>query len=314
MSGAKQASEQKLDAAELQTEQQAQYVERMPKLLLILLVCLVIAIVVYALLSGVREFAAWGQVGDYLGGIMNPIVAGCALFALALSVRIQRAELKETRDVLAEQSKTAESQRSEQRFFDLMRVYQDTVTAMYVDDAATQPPVTYRAKTVLNALTSVFTAVTPVSRTSQNQIPHLAGRIGRGDGEGQVLMVAALAPWSYMLDHYFRVVYSILREAEETLKGSHWRYAKLFRAQLSADELTLLACDLLRRDPVDAKNRVAIVAKYGLLKHMAEGPLRRYAESILPKEVFGRKYVGRTDAATIALQTSAGPGTQGATA
>lgn len=45
--------------------------------------------------------AAWGQLGDFIGGILNPIVAGAALFWLTQSVRLQKEELAETRAELA---------------------------------------------------------------------------------------------------------------------------------------------------------------------------------------------------------------------
>lgn len=67
---------------------------------------------------------AWGQFGDYFGGILNPIVALGALLLLAVGVRIQndtlreakkqldlqRTELEQTRAVLAQQSEQLASQ------------------------------------------------------------------------------------------------------------------------------------------------------------------------------------------------------------
>lgn len=49
----------------------------------------------------------WGQLGDYLGGLLNPLVALAALSLLALSIRIQRRELSETREVLSQQAQSA---------------------------------------------------------------------------------------------------------------------------------------------------------------------------------------------------------------
>lgn len=49
----------------------------------------------------------WGQFGDYLGGFLNPLIAGAALYWLTQSVRIQHRELAETK---AELAKTASSQ------------------------------------------------------------------------------------------------------------------------------------------------------------------------------------------------------------
>jgi hypothetical protein len=42
----------------------------------------------------------WGTFGDYVGGVMNPLVAACALYWLTMSVRLQKQELAATREEL----------------------------------------------------------------------------------------------------------------------------------------------------------------------------------------------------------------------
>lgn len=50
----------------------------------------------------------WAAFGDYLGGVLNPVVALAALGLLALSVRIQRRELHETKRALQAQAEHSE--------------------------------------------------------------------------------------------------------------------------------------------------------------------------------------------------------------
>lgn len=50
----------------------------------------------------------WAAFGDYLGGILNPIVAFSALMLLARSVGIQKRELAETKRAIQEQARHAE--------------------------------------------------------------------------------------------------------------------------------------------------------------------------------------------------------------
>lgn len=47
-----------------------------------------------------KSTGTWGELGDFVGGLMNPIVAGCALYWLAMSVRLQKQELGATREEL----------------------------------------------------------------------------------------------------------------------------------------------------------------------------------------------------------------------
>jgi predicted RNase H-like HicB family nuclease/large-conductance mechanosensitive channel len=42
----------------------------------------------------------WGTFGDYVGGMLNPIIAGFALYLIAESYKLQKKELEETRKLL----------------------------------------------------------------------------------------------------------------------------------------------------------------------------------------------------------------------
>jgi len=54
--------------------------------------------------------ATWGQFGDFIGGLLNPLIAYLAFYWLITSVRIQKQELKETREELCEARKAQELQ------------------------------------------------------------------------------------------------------------------------------------------------------------------------------------------------------------
>ncbi|MEK7739591.1 MAG: putative phage abortive infection protein, partial [Pseudomonadota bacterium] len=76
----------------------------------------------------------WGQFGDFIGGILNPIVAGFALFWLITSVNLQIKELKKTNDALDKTVETAEKQQNqasiqnfESLFFQLLKTKNDSL-------------------------------------------------------------------------------------------------------------------------------------------------------------------------------------------
>ena len=52
----------------------------------------------------------WGQFGDFVGGLLNPLIAYLAFYWLITSIRIQKQELKETRSELSETRKAQEMQ------------------------------------------------------------------------------------------------------------------------------------------------------------------------------------------------------------
>lgn len=66
----------------------------------------------------------WGTLGDYFGGLMNPVISFATLMVAFAVWKQQKVELRETKVALEEQAKTAEQQRQEQRFFDLLTVLQ----------------------------------------------------------------------------------------------------------------------------------------------------------------------------------------------
>jgi hypothetical protein len=53
---------------------------------------------------------SWGQFGDFVGGLLNPLVAYAAFYWLTRSVRLQKEELHETRLALAEASRAQTDQ------------------------------------------------------------------------------------------------------------------------------------------------------------------------------------------------------------
>jgi hypothetical protein len=52
----------------------------------------------------------WGQFGDFVGGILNPVMAYAAFFWLTKSVRLQKQELAETKTALQDSANAQEEQ------------------------------------------------------------------------------------------------------------------------------------------------------------------------------------------------------------
>lgn len=52
----------------------------------------------------------WGQFGDYVGGVLNPLIGGLTLMWLIRSVHLQKTELAETREALVATQHAQEEQ------------------------------------------------------------------------------------------------------------------------------------------------------------------------------------------------------------
>lgn len=227
------------------------------------------------------EAARLGQLGDYLGGILNPTISVLTLFVAVGVWRLQkdeleltRKELEQTKLAMEEQAKTAEQQRQEQRFFDLLNVYQRTVDS--ISHEKIDRDHTYKG-TGKSAITLWLKYADDLDRTAKRTSPkplnELQGAWNHNDAAG-------------FFDHYFRVIFHILTEAEALLGDQHIRYIKLFRAQLSRSELIILGFNLWLDD--GGKKMTPLAEKYGLLKHLPTGLLRTELEKLHPK-VFGHQ-------------------------
>ncbi len=233
--------------------------------------------------SGRKDIDKLGQMGDFFGGMLNPLVSALTLF-VAISVwRLQKVELQATKKALDEQAKTAEQQRQEQRFFDLLNVYQRTVDSITFASQMNQSPVQHTGKGAIaelyrNNASSIkdFDAngLQPATKFYRAHTNIDLQRIWNDE---------TIAP---LFDHYFRVIFHILTEAETLLGDQNIRYIQLFRAQLSRTELIILGFNLWLND--ESLNMIPLAEKYGLLKHLPTGHLRTELENLHPK-VFGHQ-------------------------
>jgi hypothetical protein len=240
----------------------------------------------YPVLVGAKVFSPeaadkLGQFGDFIGGLLNPLISCFTLMVAIMVWRLQKSEMAETKKALEDQAKTSEQQRREARFFDLMKIYQNTVDAIFCKNGTV-------GKTALQLLskdTYPFTSLMNQEFPTPRVIAELKQPIRDSWKQNQNKVTP-----------YFRMTFQVLGQLEGLLKESHFEFSKLFRAQLSNEELALVAWCLLYSEKTDATE---LVAKYGLLKHLPEGALRSIVleDSNISKHVFGRKFAEKQNAA-----------------
>lgn len=92
------------------------------------------AIYGYTIGAGEINFEATGQVGDFIGGFVGTIISAAGFLFLYLT-------LKEQRNATKDQRRAFEKERFENRFFELLKLYRDNVSAMSIeltDETTTQ--------------------------------------------------------------------------------------------------------------------------------------------------------------------------------
>lgn len=230
----------------------------------------------------------WGTLGDYFGGLMNPVVSFATLVVAFAVWKQQKVELHETRKALTDQATSAELNRQEQRFFDLLNIYHRTVDSL-----------TYSFSTSGDQAQRVQCKGKEAIRYWLQNFGSHGGNFSRffkfGFTENSSVrdMNELKDKWdaddvSIFLDHYFRSIFRIVADSELLLKEHRHRYIKLLRAQLNRDEICLLGLNLWLDD--EGKKMVPLAVEYGLLKHLPRGPLRAKLEVSLPPGVFGRRF------------------------
>jgi hypothetical protein len=236
--------------------------------------------------------------GDFFGGMLNPLVSLLTLI-VAISVwQLQREELKLTRDELEQtklaikdQAETAEQQRQEQRFFDLLNVYYRTV------DMVSYTHVTLKGH---DRITQDYAGKAAMTAWLGNASALFHFALNRGDavpGQGYTSNSSEIQNMDRMIvqwtgndalnhfDSYFRVVRHLLTEAEGLLGKQHHRYVALFRSQLSRSELVLLGY-YFWLDP-DGDQVLNLAETYSLLTDLPRGDLRTELETEFDCSLFG---------------------------
>ena len=229
-----------------------------------------------------REAAAWGQLGDFMGGILNPFISLFTLIIAVMVWRLQKEELSLTRVELTKASGTADQQRREQRFFDLLNLYQRIVDSNrynYGDSTflgKSSIEIWLKNGSLHQLRTFEHQGFFPARAMFGQTYPGLSKEILINDWN--------CSEKANFLDHYFRMIYRILSEAETLLGADHIRYIKLLRAQLNRSELTVLAYNIwLDKEGIEMR---PLAEKYKLLKHLADGNLKNEIIKEFPSQFF----------------------------
>lgn len=237
-----------------------------------------IAVAVAAIAAFVGKFARspfsddpqhWGQLGDYLGGVLNPTFSFLALLALLATLGIQVRELRlsvrelrNSADALVKQNETLRQQTFEGTFFQLLRLHNDIVASLSI------PGLSLHGRACLAHYCS-----------------EIRGRLINAKAtEDPAKFLSVYAPFHEehlpVLGHYFRLLYNIVKLVDQTDGIDQRFYTNLVRAQLSSDEVLLLFYNCL--SPWGDQRFKPMLESFALLKTLPTDKL--------PSEVLLRQY------------------------
>lgn len=242
---------------------------QIPKWLIVLvsiaLICSVALISLYAYkflgpLS--NDQGVWGQFGDYVGGILNPLFSVTALFALLYTIVLQTKELRESSkqleksaDALSTQNSVLLKQSFETSFFNLVSQFNELVRDLVAPNGSSKgkqcfawlndSPVTLYMHDVVRG---DFTE--PVHDAVNSQYIEFYQNNG------------------HLIGHYFRTLYNILKfiNNSQITAAEKKFYTNIIRAQLSKYELSLILYNCA--SSYGSEKLLPLVVKYDILKHL----------------------------------------------
>lgn len=225
-------------------------------------VAIVVAIVLIGLYfwkfhNGLAETQdVWGQFGDYVGGILNPLFSLTALIALLYTIHLQSKELHESTEqlkasaeALALQNNVLLKQQFETTFFQMLGLFNEVVREVELDFGSKS------FKGRLGIFKLLEGLIDPIKGIKNETITKSQCR-------------TFFNKYDYLLGHYFRTLYSIIKFVDKSnLEDENKKiYTNIVRAQLSEHELGLLFYNCIYLDEAQEKF-LPLVKKYQLLKY-----------------------------------------------
>ncbi|WP_092002620.1 putative phage abortive infection protein [Marinobacter pelagius] len=238
-----------------------------------------IAVITYGLSFGPDlsdDAQEWALFGDYLGGVLNPIFALAALFALLYTIYLQSTELRNSTEQLRKSAEALDSQNNvlrkqsfESTFFQLLRLYNEIVDELRV---TVRDPFMRR-----QGQESEYENRNALLYLNNNLKDKYIEKVRRGDFPDIPEVDAISQEYDNFysqnaqhLGHYFRTMYNILKfiEFSAVKEQDKFIYANLLRAQLSKQELALLLYNCISL--YGRRKMLPLVKKYRLLKHIED--------------------------------------------
>ncbi|MDO9032705.1 MAG: hypothetical protein Q7V09_19935 [Hydrogenophaga sp.] len=193
----------------------------------------------------------WGTLGDYFGGLMNPVISFATLLVAYAVWKQQRKELRQTKEALEDQAQTAEWQRKEQRFFDCLTVYQRLVDAQISTGTVGSRSTAEQGREALFVRAKIAINTGEVQQLTS---PAISRSIGHTPAPPIPTLVELRRTLPHELrkrigltkaDAYCRGVLATLLTCENVLGDAKDRFLPLLLEQLTQEELSLLALFLL---------------------------------------------------------------------
>lgn len=229
---------------------------------------------------------AWGQFGDYVGGILNPLFSVTALFALLYTIILQSKELRDSTEQLKRSAVALDAQNAvltkqafEATYFQMMTLLNDLVRDLHVKVDAFQFQEYAELEKYGIENGGNFSNRQCIEALQKILLAEYLVNVARGDYTQPAIEAIDIEygrfykRYGHLVGHYFRTIYNIVKFVDSSFIADEQKkfYTNLVRAQLSKYELGLLFYNCKSR--YGREKFLPLVIKYRLLKHLENGVL-----------------------------------------
>ena len=285
------------------------------------LVTLVLVVALYAFLYSFFEFKikdinSAGVIGDFFGGVLNPIFALIGLFALLQTIRIQSQELKTSskalknsheelqltreeaqlsRKALQQQSESIKLQNFENTFFNMINLHNEIVkslklenTTYVINDIINDKQIYHlikvnnikTAKEVLIFLNNKLQKFLIKFNSIDDYTPVNNGNDLKSKNQvhaTEELYLIFHEKFQEYIGHYLRNIYQILKFISNADVKSKKFYSNILRTQLSDSELNIIFCVCITNK--ESEKAIPLLAEFEMFEHL------QYNENISKKDI-----------------------------
>ncbi|HIF50484.1 MAG TPA: hypothetical protein EYQ42_02955 [Thiotrichaceae bacterium] len=211
----------------------------------------------------ITDHSRWGEFGDYIGGVLNPVFGFFGLFALLLTISIQVKELQLTRKELRNSSKALESQNEtlklqnfENSFFQMLRLHNDIVNSIdFVRGGGNRAVVTTSGRDCFPVMVQRLSNALKPNKENIEDLETVINIYEKFYEEHQV-----------ELGHYFRYLYNIFKFIKNSEIENKRFYSNLVRAQISNHEGIIIFYNCLSK--YGNKKFHPLVVEFSILKNI----------------------------------------------
>ena len=202
--------------------------------------------------------SGFGEWGDFFGGVLNPILTFLTFMGLLITIILQQTELKQSREEFRGQKEALQNQEFDNKFFQMLNLLNNITENFNIESDGKK----YRGKETFKFLKNKFQEyIQNENYQSKNENKFLDFQSAFNDFNNT---------YDTTFKYYFINLYQILKYINTYIKDNEEakEYTNMLRAQLTKNQLVLLAYNAIGVQDFTTNDYQLLVEKYSFFEHL----------------------------------------------